>query len=136
MSQIGEAEGKVAVNGSNRHSSDIDKGNTLEDIAPELLTWDSPEDQDNPRNWPAGEKIFHVAVPALFGFIMYVVRIQDVTYIRSKLMKLQNSRNLSLCPSYISCCGRLSSWKRGCRSSTLAVRVGIGHWTINIGTTL
>jgi hypothetical protein len=32
------------------------------------LDWDSPEDPGNPQLWPTWKKVFHTAIPALFGF--------------------------------------------------------------------
>jgi len=34
------------------------------------LGWDSKEDPGNPQNWPLPKKIFHTAIPALYGFVM------------------------------------------------------------------
>lgn len=46
--------------------SDTEEGYGSEKI----LDWDSPEDPDNPMNWPKAKKIFHTMLPALFGFTM------------------------------------------------------------------
>jgi len=35
------------------------------------LDWESPDDVHNPRNWSLRKKIFHTAIPALCGFVMY-----------------------------------------------------------------
>ncbi|KAI0485251.1 major facilitator superfamily domain-containing protein [Xylariaceae sp. FL0804] len=32
------------------------------------LDWDTPDDPENPRNWPLWQKILHTAVPALWSF--------------------------------------------------------------------
>lgn len=32
--------------------------------------WDSQDDPDNPKNWSFGKKVFHTAIPALYGFVM------------------------------------------------------------------
>lgn len=31
--------------------------------------WDGPQDQENPRNWSTWKKVFHTAIPALYGFV-------------------------------------------------------------------
>ena len=50
------------------HSPD---GNTdLETGLPQQLDWESPEDPGNARNWPTIRKVFHTAIPALYGFVM------------------------------------------------------------------
>lgn len=32
--------------------------------------WDSTDDAGNPRNWPTWKKVFHTAIPALYGFVV------------------------------------------------------------------
>ena len=34
------------------------------------LVWDYSTDPNNPKNWTFPSRIFHTAVPALFGFVM------------------------------------------------------------------
>lgn len=34
------------------------------------LDWDSPEDPGNPQLWSTWKKVFHTAIPALFGFVL------------------------------------------------------------------
>jgi hypothetical protein len=58
--------GSAGPESSPRGSSDVEK----QAIPPTALTWDSPEDPDNPRNWPFGKKAYHTVIPALFGFVM------------------------------------------------------------------
>ena len=41
----------------------------LESGLPVQLDWESPDDPGNPRNWPKAKKVFHTAVPALYGFV-------------------------------------------------------------------
>ncbi|KAH8646559.1 putative polyamine transporter 4 [Tricladium varicosporioides] len=36
------------------------------------LEWESEHDVDNPRNWPAWKRVFHTAIPAIYGFIITV----------------------------------------------------------------
>lgn len=37
------------------------------------LDWDTPDDPDNPRNWPSWQRILHSAVPAFWSFGLYVM---------------------------------------------------------------
>lgn len=37
-----------------------------------VLDWDGPDDTGNPKNWSVLKKIFHTAIPALYGFSVYV----------------------------------------------------------------
>ena len=32
--------------------------------------WNSHDDPGNPKNWAFGKKVFHTAIPALYGFVM------------------------------------------------------------------
>jgi hypothetical protein len=34
----------------------------------EKVDWDSPDDPGNPQLWPMWKKVFHTAIPALYGF--------------------------------------------------------------------
>lgn len=52
---------------------DVEKGDTENETdgepqQPKFDDWDGPDDPDNPVNWPLWLKIYHSAVPALFGF--------------------------------------------------------------------
>jgi len=31
--------------------------------------WDGPDDSANPQNWPISKRVFHTALPALYGFV-------------------------------------------------------------------
>jgi len=64
-----EVPGSVAPGSSPRGSSDVEK----QAVPPTALTWDSPDDPANPRNWPFGKKAYHTVIPALFGFVMSVL---------------------------------------------------------------
>jgi hypothetical protein len=50
------------------HSPDEDTD--LETGLPQELVWDSPEDPGNARNWSTIKKVYHTAIPALYGFVM------------------------------------------------------------------
>lgn len=34
------------------------------------LDWDTPTDSGNPALWPTWKKVFHTAIPALYGFVV------------------------------------------------------------------
>lgn len=38
--------------------------------AAQFSGWDSVDDPANPQNWGFGKKVFHTAIPALYGFVM------------------------------------------------------------------
>lgn len=40
-----------------------------------VLDWDGPDDTGNPKNWSVMKKIFHTAIPALYGFSVYAFSI-------------------------------------------------------------
>ncbi|KAE9366894.1 putative polyamine transporter 4 [Stipitochalara longipes BDJ] len=44
----------------------------LETTVPQQLVWESPEDPGNARNWSTIKKVFHTAIPALYGFVITV----------------------------------------------------------------
>ena len=37
------------------------------------LDWDTPDDPENPRNWPLWQRILHSAIPAVWSFGLYAV---------------------------------------------------------------
>jgi hypothetical protein len=45
--------------------SDVESGK-----GPIFSEWDSVDDPGNPRNWPTWKKVFHTAIPALYGFVV------------------------------------------------------------------
>jgi hypothetical protein len=47
--------------------TDIETGKTAIEAG-----WDGPTDPCNPLNWSTWKKIFHTAVPALYGFVSCV----------------------------------------------------------------
>lgn len=51
-----------ALDSSN--DTDIETGKTSIEAG-----WDGPTDPGNPQNWPTWKKVFHTAVPALYGFV-------------------------------------------------------------------
>lgn len=61
---------------ANNEHSDIESTSTSNAFpaskAIGVLDWDSSEDVDNPRNWTFSRRAFHTAVPALYGFVVFV----------------------------------------------------------------
>ena len=37
---------------------------------PIFSEWGSSDDAENPRNWPTWKKVFHTAIPAMYGFVV------------------------------------------------------------------
>jgi hypothetical protein len=70
MSDIEALNHQNESRNSQEEKLDVEKGSEKGELAPSELTWDSEDDPDNPRNWPFGKRVFHTAVPALFGFVM------------------------------------------------------------------
>jgi hypothetical protein len=48
-------------------TSDSDVGSGK---GPIFSEWGSSDDAGNPRNWPTWKKVFHTAIPALYGFVV------------------------------------------------------------------
>lgn len=64
------------------NDTDIETGRTAIEAG-----WDGPTDPGNPRNWSTWKKVFHTAVPALYGFISTVatsVYVPAIPYIMAK----------------------------------------------------
>ena len=51
-------------------SSSISDSNGKAGEVPQLSQWNSTDDHQNPKNWSTWKKVFHTAVPALYGFVM------------------------------------------------------------------
>ncbi len=55
-------------------AEDSDVGTLVGDVeagqATKSSDWDSPEDPANPRNWSFAKRVFHTAIPALYGFVL------------------------------------------------------------------
>jgi hypothetical protein len=62
------AHEKIELVGKTESDSDVESGK-----APTFSEWDSVDDRGNPRNWPTWKKIFHTAIPALYGFVVSVL---------------------------------------------------------------
>lgn len=57
-----DAEGETP---SPTSDSDAESGR-----GPRFSEWDTVDDSENPRNWPTWKKVFHTAIPALYGFVV------------------------------------------------------------------
>ncbi|KAF1992969.1 MFS general substrate transporter, partial [Amniculicola lignicola CBS 123094] len=62
------------------------------------LDWDSPEDPDNPRNWPLWQRILHSAIPALWSFGLNVGISSLVAAIPILQRQFDLSRSVALLP--------------------------------------
>jgi hypothetical protein len=54
-----------ATQHSLQHGHPVQKAITAQD-------WTGPDDEENPMNWAIWKKVYHVAIPALQCFTMYV----------------------------------------------------------------
>ncbi|TVY33179.1 Efflux pump, partial [Lachnellula occidentalis] len=62
------------------------------------LDWDSPEDPGNPQLWSTRKKVFHTAVPALFGFVLTVGTSTYVPALSPVMKKFDVSREVAVLP--------------------------------------
>ncbi|POS84109.1 hypothetical protein EPUL_005485 [Erysiphe pulchra] len=60
--------------------------------------WDAPTNNENPRNWGLWKKIFHTAIPALYGFVLTVGTSAYVPAVPLIMMKFKVSRETALLP--------------------------------------
>lgn len=60
--------------------------------------WDSPTNNENPRNWGLWKKVFHTAIPALYGFVLTVGTSAYVPAIPLIMMRFKVSRETALLP--------------------------------------
>jgi hypothetical protein len=77
MQKQEQSPNQVDIEAQSRHSSSATEApaltavvNSPEGARPVVLDWDSPDDPDNPQLWPQWKKVFNVAVPAIFAFIL------------------------------------------------------------------
>ncbi|KAG9228095.1 putative polyamine transporter 4 [Amylocarpus encephaloides] len=63
-----------------------------------LLDWESPEDPGNPKNWPRWKRIYHTAIPALYGFVITVGTSSYVPAIPFIMAKFQVERTIAVLP--------------------------------------
>jgi hypothetical protein len=47
-------------------------GQDIPPILPSLTDWSSPDDQEDPHNWPFGKKAYHAGITAAYAFTTYV----------------------------------------------------------------
>lgn len=62
ISQPAENEGAALEEGGLNSKFEAEKQPTFD--------WTGPDDPDNPNNWSLAKKVWHVIIPALFGFAM------------------------------------------------------------------
>ncbi|SZF01401.1 unnamed protein product [Blumeria hordei] len=60
--------------------------------------WDSPSNLENPHNWPLWKKIFHTALPALYGFVLTIGTSAYVPAIPFIMFHFNVSRQIALLP--------------------------------------
>ncbi|RKF64426.1 Polyamine transporter 4 [Erysiphe neolycopersici] len=60
--------------------------------------WDAPTNEENPRNWCLSKKVFHTAIPALYGFVLTVGTSAYVPAVPLIMMKFKVSREIALLP--------------------------------------
>jgi hypothetical protein len=87
------AHEKIELGGQTESDSDVESGK-----APTFSEWDSVDDPGNPRNWPTWKKIFHTAIPALYGFVVSVLpfhRLISIADFEIELWELQPSYPVS-----------------------------------------
>lgn len=102
----GEHKTQEAESSSNipRHDAgkeELDIGSPNEsDSEPEKSFggWNSKEDPGNPKNWAFGKKVFHTAIPALYGFVITVGTSAYVPAIPFVMLEFNVSREIALLP--------------------------------------
>ncbi|RKF79575.1 Polyamine transporter 4 [Golovinomyces cichoracearum] len=60
--------------------------------------WDSATNFENPRNWPMWKRIFHTAIPALYGFVLTIGTSAYVPAIPFIMLRFKVSREVALLP--------------------------------------
>jgi len=53
-----------------KEEQDLGSPNESDSEPQKTMGWNSKDDAGNPKNWPFGKKVFHTAIPALYGFVM------------------------------------------------------------------
>lgn len=70
-----------------------------------LTTWDGPDDPGNPRNWSLGARIYGVAIPTWYSFVVYVSSFAiSATPCGDLIIMLtlhQNIRHVRVCGRYL-----------------------------------
>ncbi|RDL31047.1 MFS general substrate transporter [Venustampulla echinocandica] len=64
----------------------------------EELDWDSPADVKNPHNWPIWKRVFHTAIPALYGFVVTLATSAYVPSIPIIMAKFEVEREVAILP--------------------------------------
>lgn len=78
-----------------------DFGGEYASIDPELVTWDGPDDPENPRNWTKRERVFQTTVVSLYTLIspMSLSMLSPAMSDISESLGITNQVILSLCVS-------------------------------------
>ena len=65
-----ENSANIPVKDVAKEELDIRSPNESDSETEKSLGWKSKDDAGNPKNWSFGKKVFHTAIPALYGFVM------------------------------------------------------------------
>lgn len=71
--QVPESAKNIGREDIGKEEKDIGSPNESDNEAekePKFSPWNSHDDPENPQNWKFGKKVFHTAIPALYGFVM------------------------------------------------------------------
>lgn len=86
------------INPAGQSQIDLENGDGYEKQAPlAVLDWDGPDDPENPQNWPAWKRHFHVVPPAIISFAAYVLH--PILYSNSNVLKAHSARQSTRLPS-------------------------------------
>lgn len=75
VSTLVDAEGTIRARDSidlEKGDSDVKEATANTPVDPFLITWDGPDDQDNPRNWSRNKRVFVASLISLLTFSVYV----------------------------------------------------------------
>lgn len=60
--------------------------------------WDSPTNRENPQNWSVRKKVYHTALPAMYGFVLTMGTSAYVPAVPLIMMNYNVSREVALLP--------------------------------------
>jgi len=89
---------------STKELSDEEKGTAspqTEDNVEKTSTfdgWESPDDPGNPQNWKFSKRVFHTAIPALYGFVITVATSAYVPAIPLVMARFNVGREVAVLP--------------------------------------
>ncbi|CAG8973086.1 hypothetical protein HYALB_00009390 [Hymenoscyphus albidus] len=100
--QAHHVDGEAAIslksedNGDGVNTPSVNSDNSkTEDV---VLDWESPDDPENPHNWPLWKKIYHTAIPAFYGFIITMATSAYVPAIPLVMKAFDVSREIAVLP--------------------------------------